>query len=701
MNRKTLMQIAALIGAALVLGALVAFGPEPKGEAEAPAPSGPAPTPEETQTQVKALVERVRDAKTDAERKSAEQELRNLLGRYFDRDIQRREQELTSLEERMNKLRNLLATRKEAKDSIVDLQYRVLVNEAKGLALFEGDLTNSLNAVAPGAPSSAENQWREQFQRRYEPRQRYGGPVGPEPGEGSTAIPENISQHLVESDLVRLMSALRLYADDHGESFPKKLDDIVPILRDKGLGGEGLLDQITSRDGADALIYIWSPGPVSPQERPVLIAATPHGSGVALANGSVSWRNQSPEAILSQELQRITKEQPGTKAVMATGSDLQPEVAMKLSLALDRADIPVTRADKIAAAKRIRIELLPPAAKELTQVEDPLLQDLRRLMLGMKMYEADHQSFPDTLNALVPTLQNKETLDQITSQDGAKYLVYVQAPRQGSPEYPQRPVMIVAAASGTWVGLGDGSVWHRNQSVMSVLAEELQKIVKEQPGTRAYLFVGDGLPVGVSQDLLAIIRAEVSWYHVETSPTALGKPAAKTIRIALRAPVAPGEETIDAEIPAAQITETKISHQPVFQMRLAVPATPDSAPPVGWEKMELSRVNQSTGQTNQEVLYVGPRVLLDQRDIEATHVTSSQTSGRPEIAVTFTEQGRQHFAEVTRESIGKRLAIIINGQIYSAPVIRTEISGGKAQITGDFTAQEAKDLSNQINEALR
>jgi preprotein translocase subunit SecD len=51
--------------------------------------------------------------------------------------------------------------------------------------------------------------------------------------------------------------------------------------------------------------------------------------------------------------------------------------------------------------------------------------------------------------------------------------------------------------------------------------------------------------------------------------------------------------------------------------------------------------------------------------------------------------------------VNQRLAIVLNGQVYAAPVIRTEITGGKAQVTGHFTDEEANLLAAKINEAIR
>jgi len=59
----------------------------------------------------------------------------------------------------------------------------------------------------------------------------------------------------------------------------------------------------------------------------------------------------------------------------------------------------------------------------------------------------------------------------------------------------------------------------------------------------------------------------------------------------------------------------------------------------------------------------------------------------------FNSVGAMIFQQVTRENIKKRLAIVLDGNVYSAPVIQDEIAGGRAQITGRFTSEEARDLA--------
>lgn len=145
---------------------------------------------------------------------------------------------------------------------------------------------------------------------------------------------------------------------------------------------------------------------------------------------------------------------------------------------------------------------------------------------------------------------------------------------------------------------------------------------------------------------------------------------------------------------------------PVFQMRLIVAQGPQGAKPENAERMSLVVTNSATGRTHADTLWVSKEILIDQSDLQMTTVVTttpatSNVPGRPEIDVTFTPKGRKRFAEVTRQSINKRLAIIIDGQIVSAPVIKSEIPGGTAVISGSFTQSEALELSDKINQALK
>ena len=76
----------------------------------------------------------------------------------------------------------------------------------------------------------------------------------------------------------------------------------------------------------------------------------------------------------------------------------------------------------------------------------------------------------------------------------------------------------------------------------------------------------------------------------------------------------------------------------------------------------------------------------------------AERTGRPEVALTFTPQGGKLFQAFTSKYTGYRLAIVLNGQVSSAPVIQGPIKGGRARVTlGGFKdpmtlQQEARDL---------
>jgi preprotein translocase subunit SecD len=65
----------------------------------------------------------------------------------------------------------------------------------------------------------------------------------------------------------------------------------------------------------------------------------------------------------------------------------------------------------------------------------------------------------------------------------------------------------------------------------------------------------------------------------------------------------------------------------------------------------------------------------------------------PYISLDFNSQGARDFERITGDNINKRLAILLDNKVYSAPVIKDRIAGGKASITGRFTDQEAKNLA--------
>jgi SecD/SecF fusion protein len=75
-------------------------------------------------------------------------------------------------------------------------------------------------------------------------------------------------------------------------------------------------------------------------------------------------------------------------------------------------------------------------------------------------------------------------------------------------------------------------------------------------------------------------------------------------------------------------------------------------------------------------------------------------TGQILIRFELTDEGAKLFADITRENIGQRLAIVLDGELYSAPVIRSEIPNGSGVIEGRFTPEEAIELANVLENPL-
>jgi preprotein translocase subunit SecD len=83
---------------------------------------------------------------------------------------------------------------------------------------------------------------------------------------------------------------------------------------------------------------------------------------------------------------------------------------------------------------------------------------------------------------------------------------------------------------------------------------------------------------------------------------------------------------------------------------------------------------------------------LGGRDIVEAKASVDQ-DGRPTVGFRFSERGARVFGQLTQENIGRPFAIVLDGEVLTAPVIQTPILGGSGQITGNFTAQQANDLA--------
>jgi preprotein translocase subunit SecD len=103
-------------------------------------------------------------------------------------------------------------------------------------------------------------------------------------------------------------------------------------------------------------------------------------------------------------------------------------------------------------------------------------------------------------------------------------------------------------------------------------------------------------------------------------------------------------------------------------------------------------VDKDTGVEFRMPYVVKKRVMLTGDVLSDARVSIGQFND-PYVSIEFDSKGGQEFERITGENVKKRMAVVLDNTIYSAPVIQERISGGRAQITGTFTTQEANDLA--------
>jgi preprotein translocase subunit SecD len=106
-----------------------------------------------------------------------------------------------------------------------------------------------------------------------------------------------------------------------------------------------------------------------------------------------------------------------------------------------------------------------------------------------------------------------------------------------------------------------------------------------------------------------------------------------------------------------------------------------------------SRLDRESGRRIDTPLLLKSATMMTGESLETAKVQISDRFGEPNVAIKFNSQGAKEFERITGENVKKRLAIILDGVVHSAPVIQERISGGRAQITGSFTMDEARDLA--------
>jgi len=118
----------------------------------------------------------------------------------------------------------------------------------------------------------------------------------------------------------------------------------------------------------------------------------------------------------------------------------------------------------------------------------------------------------------------------------------------------------------------------------------------------------------------------------------------------------------------------------------------EKAPP-GSELLYQEREDPETRRVVKTPYLVKKRALLTGAYLTDAKVEIDSQYNEPYVSIKFDKKGARIFARVTEANVKKRLAIVLDDKVYSAPVIQEKIPGGEARITGNFTDEEARDLA--------
>lgn len=119
-------------------------------------------------------------------------------------------------------------------------------------------------------------------------------------------------------------------------------------------------------------------------------------------------------------------------------------------------------------------------------------------------------------------------------------------------------------------------------------------------------------------------------------------------------------------------------------------------------KEETEKILEEQKKNNAEYLMMDPYFIPSQPLLTGKYLKRAQLDFNPRtyepmVSLEFNDEGAKIFSELTKKNVGKILAIYLDGQPISLPVVQEEIDSGKAQITGKFTAEEAKKLVQNLN----
>jgi SecD/SecF fusion protein len=206
-----------------------------------------------------------------------------------------------------------------------------------------------------------------------------------------------------------------------------------------------------------------------------------------------------------------------------------------------------------------------------------------------------------------------------------------------------------------------------------------------------------------------------SFRHQEVRNQAIEIIRKRVDRFGVAEPIiqAVGDDRILVQIPGLSERDRMTARETIkrtaaLEFRLVHPNNPQLAAqaaldsfmeiPAGYKK--LTRVEIDNGREVEQIVFVRAGAAA----MKGNRVTSARVAysdfGAPYVSLQLDGEGAKEFGAITAANVGRQLAILLDGQLFSAPVINDAIMGGQAMITGQFTVKEASELANTLENPL-
>ena len=228
-------------------------------------------------------------------------------------------------------------------------------------------------------------------------------------------------------------------------------------------------------------------------------------------------------------------------------------------------------------------------------------------------------------------------------------------------------------------------------------ADALMKVLSDYfPGLRIADRGPQGADLALTSEMLAEVRDLTARQALETIRNRVDmfgvaepdiRPQGED-RIVIQLPgVSNPDEAIEL-IGKTAILEFKL----VDNTRSAEAALRDGPPP-GTEILYERNIDRATGVETKTPILLRKQALMTGESLVDSRAVRGQQFGDPQVTMTFDSRGAREFADITERYIQRQLAIVLDNQVYSAPVIRSRIPDGEAYIEGSFTIEEARLLA--------